>query len=791
MPRRALETDTVMRDAVAFFKKSAIAFSVFAVFAPLAAFAQVDVGLDAAQSIGLSTVSLPELVGRIIYAFLGLLGIIAVVLVIYAGFIWMTAQGSEEKIKKAKQILTNAVIGLVIIMSAGAITMFILNALIEATEGGSGAGGASNSARLFALSSGTRGSALGNGIVEYHYPEPGQIDVPRNTKISVTFKKPLVLSSVFRNYDDKGTYATTDDEVCPAAPPCTGGVAVTADTILNLNTDNIRITTAAGMREAGSGTGDEQFARHYPDAATLVEPAPTAKVTAVTADFSAPQTQTIVIKPVSPIGSPTANVNYRVAMRGGESGIKVWDETSTLANPESQAAFVNAYGDGGYYWAFETNTTIDVMPPRIVAVIPDTTVTPGQPSSSVLDRNQLLQIYFNEAVDPTTASGIMGAGGGFNLVEVRAQCLPDTYPGSCEFNAGQPGIIAGALALGNRYRTAEFTPSQPCEGVSENSCGEPVYCLPRNVLLEVVAKAATIDTQAPIDPEPPAALVDNGVEDMVGNSLDGNGDGVAQGPQAAPEGSQPGGRADAYDLNQQPTVTASMSDTAFWQYHVGSNIDLTVPVLLAVDPPPLPPEITEYPDGPSKVPVTTIITMTWSKIMSISSLRTGSFDEVGGDYLDPYSTVVLRARECLKSSNEACTAADCPCANLAPPGFFLGGLPTDVPADTMLVADPDGNGRKVTRVALLHPVSPFMTANDLGYTEEDIAVAPGNVPAYLPIARAKIRDTKQNCFWPSRYEPADGSARCTLGPGQNSCCNRIGETDASFFANCAPQPSSP
>lgn len=174
--------------------------------------------------------------------------------------------------------------------------------------------------------------------------------------------------------------------------------------------------------------------------------------------------------------------------------------------------------------------------------------------------------------------------------------------------------------------------------------------------------------------------------------------------------------------------------------------------------------------------------------MSITSMRTGSFNEDEGIYPDPYSTIVLRARECRKTSNELCTTAECPCSRLAPPGFYLGGLPTDVPiAGTMRVPNPNGTGF-VTRIALLHPVSPFMTANDLGYTEQDIVESPGSVPAYLPIARAKIRDSKQNCFWPSRYQPADNSDECTLGAGQNSCCNRLGVADAEFLASCAPLP---
>jgi len=74
--------------------------------------------------------------GNIIYAMLGLLGIIFVVLTIYAGFLWMTAQGNEEQISKAKKMLVNAVIGLVIIMAAWSITAFVLYNLSSAMQAG-------------------------------------------------------------------------------------------------------------------------------------------------------------------------------------------------------------------------------------------------------------------------------------------------------------------------------------------------------------------------------------------------------------------------------------------------------------------------------------------------------------------------------------------------------------------------------------------------------------------------------------------------------------------------------
>lgn len=82
-----------------------------------------------------SSQELPVLVGRIINVVLGFLGVILVVLVIYAGFLWMTASGDEGKVKKAKLILGQAIAGMVLIFAAYSITSFVINSISSATAG--------------------------------------------------------------------------------------------------------------------------------------------------------------------------------------------------------------------------------------------------------------------------------------------------------------------------------------------------------------------------------------------------------------------------------------------------------------------------------------------------------------------------------------------------------------------------------------------------------------------------------------------------------------------------------
>lgn len=67
-----------------------------------------------------------KIIFTIIQYLLSFLGVIAVLVILYSGFLWMTAAGNEEKVSKAKKMLTQAVTALIIILLAYAITMFVI-----------------------------------------------------------------------------------------------------------------------------------------------------------------------------------------------------------------------------------------------------------------------------------------------------------------------------------------------------------------------------------------------------------------------------------------------------------------------------------------------------------------------------------------------------------------------------------------------------------------------------------------------------------------------------------------
>ena len=97
----------------------------------------VEEGLgEAGLAAGYTTnLELTTIVANIISVVLGLTGIAFVVILVYAGILYLTAAGEEANVKKAKGLITNSVIGIIIIVSAYAIASYVFTALTAVTGG--------------------------------------------------------------------------------------------------------------------------------------------------------------------------------------------------------------------------------------------------------------------------------------------------------------------------------------------------------------------------------------------------------------------------------------------------------------------------------------------------------------------------------------------------------------------------------------------------------------------------------------------------------------------------------
>ncbi|MBI5465841.1 MAG: Ig-like domain-containing protein, partial [Candidatus Kerfeldbacteria bacterium] len=168
--------------------------------------AQAQYGInDSNLNVNLGNKPLIETVSQIINIFLGLLGVIAVCLILYGGYLWLTSAGNEEKISRAKRLLSGAVIGLVIIFAAFGIASFIISRLTEATQGGG-----EEEITTVIPPGGLRGFNVSSV-----YPKERATQVKLCARVMSTFNEVVSASSVNGNtvkvWDTKNTESTGDD----------------------------------------------------------------------------------------------------------------------------------------------------------------------------------------------------------------------------------------------------------------------------------------------------------------------------------------------------------------------------------------------------------------------------------------------------------------------------------------------------------------------------------------------------------------------------------------------------
>ncbi|MFA6993346.1 MAG: hypothetical protein WC268_01975 [Patescibacteria group bacterium] len=496
---------------------------------------QTTLGLQpVAESTILPTTDIRVIVARIIQVALGVVGLLSVGMIIYAGWLWMTSGGEEDKISEAKKTMLNWAIGLIIIFLAFAIVTFIFQMLGVQMDG-----------FIFSERPGTNSfgtGALGNGIIESHYPARDAVGIPRNTRIIVTFKEAISLSTIF---DAAAGIRQTEN-------PVTHVIKYSGF----LNSDNIKI-----------------FAKELDDAATTeIEGAlASTEVTVVTIDK-----KTFTFSPPL-LGSQSHNMDY--AVRLGE-GLKKSNGDNAFP------AGINSF----YIWQFQVSTFLDITPPRVVDFFPQHDPLGGTPEY----RNAIVQITFDEAIDPTTVDRL-------TVYELDAPNGLITKP------------VVGKFSISNQYKTLEFVPDDFC-GV--NSCGDEIFCLPKDTNLKVVAPAGTLYID-PITHEPspdwPAKSDGlDGITDVCANSLNGNGtagaicaddreveiDGAfpfnCLGNTAAEVGGVPvvhlGHCACAIGPNPAPTAVQGATpphwDNFVWQFKAGDEIKVTPPLLEEIKPGP-------------------------------------------------------------------------------------------------------------------------------------------------------------------------------------------------------------
>ena len=494
--------------------------AVFLVSPVLAQAPQLNLGLEYVDYTGLANTDIRMVIAKIIRAALGLIGLVAVALTIYGGYMYMTSEGNEEKITTAKRILKNMVIGLAIILSALGIVQFVIRAILnEYAEKYGQAEMPAGYTEEFVI-----GGYLGS-VIESHYPKrnapwPGEPPIPRNTQIFVTFKQKIKPETLILDSNKDGVFGNIKDNLSD-----------------QLNSDNIKIYATADKEAGALGMKPETEADDV-------------------YAYLSQDGRTVIFKPKNYLGDPLKEINYTVDLK---NGVKLLD---------GALAFT---GLGGHYsWQFTVSPNVDLIPPQVESIIP-------LPSPNKYPRNIIVQINFNEAINPISASGIFKTEGpSFSNITVTTTANPNQ-------------LVAGEYKISNQYRTIEFTTDDQC---GTNPCGQPIFCLPANENLAATVKSATVDANNPPQAQITANLYD-GIVDAAGNSLNG------------------GGEMGKNKKSDYQTLIGQPDDNFWWQFSTSAALDTTAPRISDIEPPIQAEQVT--PSAP--------LSISFNKPMSIGTFR--------------------------------------------------------------------------------------------------------------------------------------------------------------------------
>ncbi len=487
------------------------------------------------QPLGLASIDIRLIIARIIRGALGLLGIVVVCLMLYAGYLWMTAGGNDEQITQAKNILRNATIGLAIILSAFSIVSYIMKIL------GVGDGGGTNSAVYAPGAQNFSGSGALGKVIKDHYPARNQKDVPRNTKIVITFAKPILLSSFVDDFNGNGTF----------------GDCINTDKA-NFNWFNNCDHVTSTLGKLSDKFINVSQADNGQSIKALIITAATSTVNNITGVY------TIVLKPITDgeggyLGNTSDLVSYIVHLG---SGILADDVTNN--NP---SIFQNQ-NPPLYIWQFTCSTLLDTAPPHVVDVFPG--------KDKVEYKNSVIQISFSEPMDPSGVQGVFGATafGAKTYYALTGNKIFSDAPSST--------VPIGSFSLINNYQTLEFTPSKEC---GKNACGYPIYCLPvcdkPGANCQADAEKHLFDNYqmlleaAKTLPNTFESIPFSGIADMSGNALDGN---------SVKLDGQPDGKAQTATTTLPVFDKWKEPDNYFWNFQIKDAIDAVSPYIMTITP---------------------------------------------------------------------------------------------------------------------------------------------------------------------------------------------------------------
>ncbi|MCX6798333.1 MAG: hypothetical protein NTX66_03950, partial [Candidatus Falkowbacteria bacterium] len=299
---------------------------------------------------------------------------------------------------------------------------------------------------------------------------------------------------------------------------------------------------------------------------------------------------------------------------------------STILNGNSEVKSLKSTPD----WKFAVearvagaagnNIVLDTNTPYSISVPQNAKLSGGSDGNSEVKiigkkdqpRNSVIQINFDEPINPMTISGsatdlkeylqVYNKEAGQDKVDGHA-CTGNNECLSFKCNADKcvGDFLAGKFVPASNYKTVEFISDNEC---GMNGCGEKIYCLPANSNIGVMVNAADLfkctDDKKCSGFGSYKCLDDNllshktcqtnikdtrrnyplfdinsskkGLTDLANNSLDGNGDGYADGPGPKPF------------LANDPKSPDSIGDNYFWSFWINNQLLINSPKILSLVP---------------------------------------------------------------------------------------------------------------------------------------------------------------------------------------------------------------
>ncbi|MFA5134324.1 MAG: Ig-like domain-containing protein [Patescibacteria group bacterium] len=325
--------------------------------------AQAGVSGELGATFGLGTADLMSTVISIVQWFLGFLGLIAVIMILYGGFLWMTARGDVARIDKAKKVIQRAIIGLIIVLLSWSIVTFIYKVVSDAT------------------STPPLPAHCSDGI--QNFDETG-VDCGGVDCLPCGH----ILPTDDFEWDENETSFASGGDYATDVNRCSRIQA-----LFNHNVDQASVDALWAPDNSG-----EIFVEGFTPVGS-VEWVTSGKMLTFKHDDDL-------------LGSDLGPVGYRLwmpkAVRDTDGSGILLETISTGVSGEG----TNPHGGGtpndAFYWDFQTGTEIDDVMPTITDTYPISDLaSPWYPDQSVV-RAPEIEISFNEAIDATT---IYGAGG--------------------------------------------------------------------------------------------------------------------------------------------------------------------------------------------------------------------------------------------------------------------------------------------------------------------------------------------------------------------------------------------